>query len=319
MSSELIKMKTIAQELNDLTFTDYYYRLMLLARSIFKWSNLPNGIDEKWIERYLFTEGSCLFFKDSTKGFIVTKYTQSSTLNYYDEPTQVYPVATNYNNEQNSYHVFSGAKILDAMGNEIKPEKAAVIIQNNDEMLPTSRTIQLFALRLAEISRTIDININAQKTPVAILCTEKQRLTLKNVYKQWNGFEPVIIGDANLDLNNGIKALKTDAPVVFDKLQIQKHAIWNEAMTFLGINNANQDKRERLVADEVDANNEQVESFAGLWLKAREKSCELMNNLFKPEKPISVEMRSQAALKALVAKLFPEAEQKEPEPETETP
>lgn len=273
---DLIKMKSIASELNDRTFTDYFYRLMLMARSVFEWKGLPNGIDEKWIERYLFTDGKCMFFKDDEKGFMVTKCTAAGPLNPYDEPTKLRAYGTNY------------------VGGDYENNETCILIRNNDEMMPTSPTIQLYAMRLAELSRTIDINIHAQKTPVLIKCSDKQRMTLKQVYKQWSGYEPVIFGDKNMD-TEGIQVFKVDAPVVFDKLQIQKHEIWNEAMTFLGINNANMDKRERLVDDEVQANNEQIELSASVMLKARERACELINKKFglnvsvglrKPEKAI---------------------------------
>lgn len=268
---DVISMKTIAEQLNNRTYTDYFYRLMLLSRSVFKWENLPNGMDEKWIERYLFNEGRCIFFHDKEKGFMVTKCTESGELNFYDEPTTLTPDATNYTNTS-----------------PLTNNEECVVIGNNDEQIPTSPTIQLYALRLAEISRTIDINVNAQKTPVVILCSEKQKTTMKNVFKQWNGFEPVIYGDKNLDIE-GIKAMKIDAPIVFDKLQYQKHSIWNECMTFLGINNANQDKRERLVDDEVRANNDQIEHSALIMLKARERACEQINKLFNLN--IKVSMR----------------------------
>lgn len=259
---DIISMKEIAKTLNNRTYTDYFYRIMLLARSVFKWENLPNGMDEKWIERYLFNEGRCVFFNDPERGFMVAKCNDDGDLNYYDEPTKICPVATNYND-------------VNSLTNGVD----AVIIQNNDIAAPTCPTAELFALRLAEMTRTIDINVNAQKTPTLILCSEKQRLTLKQVYKQWNSFEPMIFGDKNLDID-GIKVLKTDAPIVFDKLQLQKHALWNECMTFLGINNANQDKRERLVTDEVSANNQQIEQSSELMLKARERAAEQINELF---------------------------------------
>lgn len=260
------------RNLNELTFRDYYNRLSLLAKSVFKWNNLPNGIDEKWIEKYLFSEGKCMFFKDSEKGFMVTKLGEGGTLNYYDEPTLLRPVATNYESIVRDY----------------ENDTECVLIRNNDDMIPTRSTIRLYAYRLADISRTIDINVAAMKTPVLITCTEKQRTTLKNVYRQWNGFEPVIFGSKDLDLE-GIKVLKTDAPIVFDKLQIQKHHIWNECMTFLGINNANMDKRERLVDDEVQANNEQIEMSVDVMLKSRELACKKINALFGTN--ISVEVR----------------------------
>lgn len=266
----IIEMKEVAQQLNNLTFTDYFYRLMLLARSVFEWKNLPNGIDEKWIERFLFTEGKCMFFKDKDNGYMIAKCTPDGQVNYYDEPTRLRAYGTNYT------------------GKSLENNEECVLIRNNDEMIPTSPTIQLYAWRLAEISRTIDININAQKTPVIIKCSDKQKLSLKQVYKKWDGYDPVIFGDKTLELDK-FDVLKTDAPIVFDKLQIQKHAIWNEAMTFLGINNANMDKRERLVDDEVQANNEQVGLSAEVMLKSRQNACKLINEMFGLN--ISVEIR----------------------------
>lgn len=266
----IMTMESVAKQLNDLTFTDYFYRLSLLAKSVFKWNNLPNGIDEKWIEKYLFAEGKCMFFKDKEKGFMVAKCTPDGKVNYYDEPTYLRACGTDY------------------MGKRLENNEECILIRNNDDMIPTTYTLQIYAYRLAEISRTIDINIKAQKTPIIIKCSDKQKLSLKQIYSKWNGNEPVIFGDKVLELDK-FNVLKTDAPIVFDKLQIQKHAVWNEAMTFLGINNANMDKRERLVDDEVQANNEQIELSAEVMLKSRQQACKLINELF--DLNISVELR----------------------------
>ena len=267
---DIIEMKSIAKELNNRTFTDYYYRLMLMARSVFEWKNLPNNIDEKWIERYLFSEGKCVFYKDETLGLMVARVTPNSPLNEYDEPTTVIPYATNYT------------------GSELLNNKECVIIRNNDEMIPTSPTIQLYAMKLANIDRTIDVNIQAQKMPIIVKCTERQKLTLKKVIQQRNENEPVIWASKDID-TEGIEVLKTEAPMVFKDLQLHKHMVWNEIMTILGINNANQDKRERLVDDEVQANNEQVEASFNIMLKARQEACKRINELFGTN--ITVEKR----------------------------
>lgn len=268
-----MNIKNIEKELNDITFMHYYSNLKMLAKTVFKWNNLPNGIDEKWIEDYLFSEGRCVFFKDDTFGFMVAKCAEGGTLNAYNEPTLLRPIATNY----------------DGCGKSYENNETCILIRNNDECLPTAGEVKFYAYQLTNISRTIDINIHAMKTPVLITCNEKQRVTLKNVYSQWNGFEPVIFGSKDLDMQ-GVNVLKTDAPIVFDKLQIEKNHIWNECMTMLGINNCNMDKRERLVDDEVQANNEQVELFALSLLKARETACEHINKLFGTN--ISVEFRN---------------------------
>lgn len=262
MHNDMLNMEDMAKALNNKTYTDYFRRLSLMAKSVFKWENLPNGIDEKWIEEYLFKEGECMFFEDATLGLMVTRCTESGQLNFYNEPTLLTPNAVNYVNTKG-----------------YENGKECVLIKNNDDRLPTIPTVELYAYRLAEIARTIDINIEAQKTPVVILCSEKQRFSIKQVFRQWQGHEPVIYGDKNLDIDS-IKTLNTNAPMVFDKLQLQKHAIWNECMTYLGINNANQDKKERLVDDEVQANNEQVMMNAQMMLKARERACDEINRIF---------------------------------------
>lgn len=285
-NNQIVSMKTFAKQLNDLTFTDYYYRIMLLARSVFRWKNLPADMDERWIEKFLFKDGACVFYRNSKLGIMVSQCNPSGELNNYEEPTSVTPVG------------------IELEAEELKPGKDCVIIRNNDEMIPTSFPVQLFAYRLAEISRTIDINVNAQKTPVLVVTSEKQKLTLKNIYSQWNGFEPVIYGDKSLEAPELLRVLKTDAPIVFPELQIQKQKIWNECLTFLGINNANTEKRERLITDEVAANNNHIDLSADVLLKSRQKAAEQINKLFGLN--ISVELRED---------IDPEETQKEKEDE----
>lgn len=293
---EVLKIDSVAKNINDLTFTDFYYRLMLLARALFKWENLPNGIDEKWIERYLFSEGRCIFFFDDKLGFFVTRCTVSGGINCNNEPITISPVTTGVDVIENyDYLNFTGRKIKQNLFTFKKLPKQAVLIKNNDVMMPTADTLRLFAYRLTEIQRTIDINIEAQKTPILVTVgSDKEKTSLKTVYRQYKGNEPSIYVDK--DLNKPLAVLKTDAPIVFDKLQIQKHAVWNEVCTFLGINNANMDKRERLVAGEVQANNEQIELSAHTMLKARQKACELINSLY-PELNVSVSLRTEKEFK----------------------
>lgn len=270
----IMTTKSISKNITNLTFTDYYYRLMLLARSVFTWENLPNGMNEKWIENFLYHWGKCVFFEDKNRGFMVAECNEDGTLNNYRETTTVTPHGIDIPNEP------------------LIVGENCVVIRNNDEMIPTSFTIRLFAYRLAEISRTIDINVNAQKTPKLITGTNKQLLTLKNIYDKWEGFEPVIYVDKNMDVESSVKVLDTGAPIVFPQLQEQKQNYWNECLTWLGINNANTDKRERLITDEVQANNTHIDLSADCFLKARERACEEINKVFKTN--ISVKIRERS-------------------------
>ena len=263
-SYKLLSYKTVAQRANNLVFSYYYYKLMLIARALFEWSDLPNNMDERWIEKYLFTSGKCIFYKDNTLGFMVAGMGQQGSINCYGDPTAVYPIAENY--------VYDGPKLINGDN--------CYVIRNNDLMLPTFPTVRMYSLKLTNIDRAIDVNIEATKTPILVRCSDKQRLSLKNAINQRRDNEPVIWSVDTAEINNMVSTLETNAPVVFPQLQTQKHMILNEFFTDLGINNANMDKRERMVANEVEANNEQVEAFKDVMLKVREEACKNINRLF---------------------------------------
>lgn len=260
---ELIGSKNFSKKMNDRIFTDYYYRLMLIARSRFDWQGLPNNIDYAWIERYLYSEGVCVFYNDPILGFMIAKMGTNGPLNAYNEPVNIQPIAYNY--------YYEGPQLING--------ENCVIIKNNAEMIPTLPTIELYAYKLMNIDRTIDININQQKIPLIVQCSDKQRFSLKQVIAQRNDNEFIIWGDKNLDLS-GVHVLKTEAPIIFDQLEIQKHMIYNECMTFLGVNNANQDKRERLVSDEVSANDQQIQVNNDVSLEARLRACKMIKEVF---------------------------------------
>lgn len=272
-SYQLLSYKSVAQMANNLTFSYYYYKLMLIARSLFKWNDLPNNMDERWIEKYLFNSGKCIFYKDPDMGYMVAGLAEQGGINCYGDPTTVYPVAENY--------VYRGKQLIN--------NDNCYIIRNNDLMLPEFPIVRQYAFKLTNIDRAIDVNIEAQKTPTIVRCSDKQRLSLKNAINQRRDNEPVIWTADNSNITDLISTLELNPPMVFKDLQIQKHMILNEVFTDFGINNANMDKKERMVANEVEANNEQVKASEDVMLKVREEACKQINRIFGTN--ISVERR----------------------------
>lgn len=263
-SYQLLSYKSVAQMANNITFSYYYYKLMLIVRALFDWENLPNNMDERWIEKYLFTSGKCIFYKDPTMGFMVAGLAQQGGVNCYGDPTDVYPVAENY--------VYDGPKLVNG--------ENCYIIRNNDLMLPSFPIIRHYSFKLTNIDRAIDVNIEAIKTPVVVRCSDKAKLSLKNAINQRRDNEPVIWTTDQANIGDMVTTLDLNAPAVFKDLQTQKHMILNEVFTDFGINNANMDKRERMVANEVEANNEQVKASEDVMLKAREQACKDINRIF---------------------------------------
>lgn len=246
--------------LNSLTYRNYFDRLTELAISMFEWKNLPDTIDERFLELTLFTDGMAIFFKDEVMGHLCLQTMIGGNLDVYRIPKERRAYATNgYNMDLN--------------------ENDSVIIWNNYIHTNSVSQIEMYARRLYEIERTIDVNVKAQKTPVIIQCSENQRLTMKNLYKQYEGNEPFIFGEKNLDIKD-IKALNTDAPYVADKLFALKSQVWNDALTYLGISNTNIAKKERMISDEVTRNMGGIIASRYTRLEMRRKACEQINKMF---------------------------------------
>ena len=277
---------------NDATYWDYLERLKKVAMSIFEWVNLPDSMDSRFIEKCLYYYGTAALLYDETLGYINTNATSAGQVNIYGLPTAINCYSFGY---QDMRRVYTGLA-YDSEGNPInKNYEECILVMNDWERNPTCSTLELFALRLYEAERTTDVNIKAQKTPVMLLTDEDQRLTMKNLYLQYDGNEPFIFGDKNSLSEGMIKAIRTDAPFVADKLMNYKKQIWNEALEFLGVNTLTTEKKERLITDEASSNNELINMNLQSYLVPRQKACREFNEKFGlagTDKEISVRVRS---------------------------
>lgn len=246
--------------MNNGTYLQYYNRLTELAISMFEWKNLPNSVDPRFLELTLFSDGQAIFFYDDVLGYLTLQTAINGGFNVYRIPKERRAYASNGYN----------AKLND---------KNSVIIFNNYLHTNSKLDVEMFAKRLYNIDRTIDVNINAQKTPILLKCKESERLTVKNLYKEYDGNAPVIFGDSELNAN-ALGVMKTDAPYVADKLYQMKSQYWNEALTYLGISNTNITKKERMISDEVMRNMGGVIASRYSRLESRKEACKKINDMF---------------------------------------
>lgn len=264
---------TEAMILNNRTYLDYFYRLKELAVNRYEWVGLPSEIDERFLEMALCEAGMAVFFFDEiAEQFAALTCMIGGPLNIYNVPTEITAYAAN------------------GYQRHLNPENS-VLIFNNYLRQPCFPTLELFARRLYEIERTIDVNIKGQKTPKIMRMDETQRLTMLNLLMKWDGNEPFILADKKLDLDD-IKVVDTSAPYVADKLEILKGQIWNEALTYLGIDNTNTDKRERLISDEVTRNMGDIYLQRSIGLNSRNQAARWINEMFGTE--ISVRWRDSS-------------------------
>jgi len=261
---EKFKETDLAMMINNATFVDYIDRLKLIAISLFTWK----GLDEvagrgasRFMELALYENGRACLIKDKTKGFIVLRANPSDKYNIYNLPTKIQAWSIGYTKNNIDFD-------------------DCVFVMNNELMKPTFETLHLMSYRLYETERTIDTNLIAMKTPILIEGDTKTILTLKNVYMQYSGNVPFVFGNKQFDISNKLNVLKTDAPYLIDKLELHKHEIWDECMTYLGINNANTDKKERLITDEVNSNNDLINYYLNCFYKTRKQACDLMKEKY---------------------------------------
>lgn len=233
-----------------------------IALNLYEWENLPEGMEGRHIESALLHHGQAFFYDNETLGFICLPCSNSGQMNVYGEPTRI--MVTGHGFSENR-HITEGVRIL-----------------NNPRVIPTDITLNYYCTKLAQIDSTINTNLIQQKVPFIFATSKENELTIKNLYAKMYAGEPAIFIDqtllnANGDLN--IQSVSCEAPYLIDKLQQHRFEVEKELLTFLGINTTIE-KKERLLQDETNANNEQITLNVEIGLREREKACEEINQRY---------------------------------------
>lgn len=265
------KRATLSDLLNDLTFRCLYDKYKLIAINAFKWDGLPVGVLERHIERVLFRDGKAICFTRTGGTTMVLPVEDGGNLNVYGDP--LWYRAHGFNFQQ-----------------QCRADEC-VIIENNKLRIPTRDFILFYVNKLTEAERTMDVNIKACKTPVVFTCDDNDLLSFKRMFNQVDGNVPAIFADKGLHLDS-IQAFMTGVKFMGNELQDYANSVENKLLTFLGVNNSAVDKKERLITDEANANNELIGSFLDLQLEARQRACEEINAMFGLN--VSVSRRQQA-------------------------
>lgn len=271
---------------------NYYYwhyakYLSQLTFQLFEWENLPKTVDPRFVEMMLHTRGYVGFYKDNNDSFVATDGTAGVKLNRYWQPTIFNTVSTNPDDEKIEYDIYNFGDDPEL----IKENRHGLVIWNNDLKVPTMDSVIMFAKKLANSMEIIDINLNAQKTPVLITAEDTNKFSLMNIYNQYEGNTPVIVANKHFNPQS-IKVFKTDAPFVVDKINDQKNAYWSEFLTYLGIRNIAIDKKERLTSSEADSGEEKEKASENIMLKSRKEFIERAVELYPELEGLNVKMRT---------------------------
>ena len=236
-----------------------HYQMLALNR--YRWENLPNGIESRYIEEMLYDNGECAMFDHPDLGLCVLRSSSRENLNIYGEPTKL--TLTGFNEHRT------------VMMDE------CVRIMNNDLALPTLPNIVYYARRMAEIDDIIMQNLRQQRVPYLFATDENNAFSMKSLYDRIYQGEPAIFIDKEMLKGEpeNIMVIPTVAPYLVDKLQIQKQEMERELLTFLGINNT-LEKKERLIVDETNSNNQFIKMASDIGFKQRQLACEQINEMF---------------------------------------
>lgn len=253
------KRPNLTDLLNNLTFRVLYDKFRLVAMNAFEWDGLPEGIEERHIEKVLFEKGFVCFFRDPDMDFMCLPARQSGQVNVYGDPLGYTAYGMNYQKTFDADH--------------------CVIIENNKLRLSTDDFVMFYVNKLAEIERTMDVNVKACKTPIVFACDDKDIMTFKSIFQKVDGNVPAIFADRNLNIDS-IQVFDTKAKFLGIELRDLEHAIEGDLLTFLGKNNVSVEKKERLITYEANANNQLIESFFDLQLEARKRGCDQLSERF---------------------------------------
>lgn len=268
-------------------YFNYFYNIIV---NYFTWENLPNEIDEIFLERKLIENGHVAFFEDENLGYVLQSGTRGNKLNYYDLPLEYVPVnassSTRFSNMAIAYNQAEFDLLEGLEKDKKRAKKPCIVIPNNNFYEPYIAYITLFCEKLADIEMTIQLNRNAQITPFFVLVDEKSVLSLKNIFNKISSFEPVVYLNKQKDkdgqdsfkqLSDYLQVYRTDAPYLLDKLHDEKLRVMNQLLTFIGINNNPSDKKERLVVSEAISNNGVISANIEVGWKSRRKAVDLIN------------------------------------------
>ena len=252
------------QESRNKHFNLLYNKYKLLALNMFTWENLPETIKPRYIEKSLFHFGKAIFVDDENLGLICVPCEFAEEMNVNFEHTKVITSGYNY------IHTIPYL-------NKNWKDKSQLIL-NNDLGFGTEDYVIDYATKMMEVERCIRANINHQKFPWFIETTPNNKQTMQKLFEEVDNLEPVIFGNKDLNIENS-NAILTTTPYVADKLNAYKYELEREILTFFGLNNSFE-KKERLLVDEVNSNNDYINRNVDIMFANRQSACEELNKKF---------------------------------------
>lgn len=269
-----LSKKKVALYENDIEFQNMFYNLLNILMYSFSIEGLPDSCNERFFKLNLIFNGYAALIKDPDLGYLslgVRPTMNSNELNIYGEFPDVMAFGWNGFNKQYTNYMY-GTDNTDA---------EAVICRDNDMMYPMINIIWIYAKRLTDTMRTLDVTARKLKTPYFITCDEAQKSSIKKILEDVDFNQDSIIANRST-MPNEFNVLQTGVQPESVRVLWEHYSnLESEIRTFLGINSAaNLDKKERLVVDEAQANDILTDINIQYRLKSYQQFCDTVNNLW---------------------------------------
>nr|DAF77010.1 MAG TPA: upper collar protein [Caudoviricetes sp.] len=261
--------KTDIQRMKDILRTQLSSYYQNIAVSVFEWEGMPDQvmrIPRRQPEKQLYETGCFTMFRheDSGQFFMLPVASMNIQKNAYGEPSQ--------------WRAMALGELAAPIGAlKLSPENA-VLFRNNDTYTPSKPYVEELIKQLVNVEYTLRLNINAQKMPWSMRSNNYNIVSNKNLFRQIYECEPIVYHDDMM--TDELELIKTDAPVIMAELNDAYNVYDQRICEFLGIDCVARDKKERLTAEEADANDEKIDSIKKVKLEQRKEGCDLANDLW---------------------------------------
>lgn len=270
-------------EFSDIYETHFFYKIKNLFCIRFEWKNLPKEIPPMFVEEVLFWRGMGVFIYDD----IVDKYAfmrgnLTGMPDIYDVP--------------DIREAYTSNGYIESYGKE-----NSVICWDSPSRLPFCISARMYAHAMATTWRTKDLNMFAQRTPVALLSTDEEKLTFQTIGEDYENFTPILKIKDSINLDK-IKSITLDAPYIVDKCELELRDLKSQVLTDLGYESNPIEKRERLVVGETQGNNGETEAMRNSALVMRQRCADAMNKVWG----LNIEVKFRSILPSMVNGFIPD-------------
>ena len=245
------------------TYLMYQREMLTLAENVFEFENLPAYIDVAFLNKTLLRNGAIAFFKDEVLGLIALPFNTVGTLDIYGRPNEIEV----YGEDSKGYH------------RKLKQDEYVIMYDNNGRY-PLYLDICQMAERISLCVRTIDINMIHQRTPRIWKTDSDKALSVKSMINNIDSMQEDIAVYDSIGVND-VSAVLAPAPYVADKIDNHLDQLWKEFYRLIGVANLQEQKKERLIQDEMSASQGGTIASRYARFEPRENAIRKINAKFK--------------------------------------